>query len=41
MATLTKPLSDVAQSSSQIPWLIWCSTLAVTSVTIGAHWDVS
>jgi hypothetical protein len=41
MATLTRPLPAVAQSSPQIPWFIWCSTLAVTSVTIGAHWDVS
>ncbi|MGA7352829.1 MAG: hypothetical protein WA891_20050 [Acidobacteriaceae bacterium] len=24
-----------------IPWYLWCATLAVTSVTIGAHWDVS
>jgi hypothetical protein len=24
-----------------IPWYLWCAALAVTSVTIGAHWDVS
>lgn len=24
-----------------IPWYLWCAVLAVTSVTIGAHWDVS
>jgi hypothetical protein len=24
-----------------IPWYLWCVALAVTSVTIGAHWDVS
>jgi hypothetical protein len=24
-----------------IPWYLWCSALAVTSVTVGAHWDVS
>jgi hypothetical protein len=24
-----------------IPWYLWCTALAVTSVTIGAHWDVS
>jgi len=24
-----------------IPWYIWCATLAVTSVMIGGHWDVS
>src|SRR5271154_5402450 len=27
--------------SSSIPWYLWCVVLAVTSVTIGAHWDVS
>src|SRR5579862_5443147 len=26
---------------SNIPWYLWCAALAVTSVTIGAHWDVS
>jgi len=41
MATLTRPLPAVARSSSHIPWYLWCSALAVTSVTIGAHWDVS
>ncbi|KAA6459175.1 hypothetical protein DYQ86_18120 [Acidobacteria bacterium AB60] len=41
MATLTRPLPAVARSSSHIPWFLWCCTLAVTSVTIGAHWDVS
>jgi hypothetical protein len=25
----------------RIPWYLWCAALAVTSVTIGAHWDVS
>lgn len=24
-----------------IPWYLWCVALAVTSVSIGAHWDVS
>jgi len=28
-------------SSSRIPWYLWCAALSVTSVTIGAHWDVS
>ena len=28
-------------SKSNIPWYLWCAALAVTSVTIGAHWDVS
>jgi len=26
---------------SNVPWYLWCAALAVTSVTIGAHWDVS
>lgn len=38
MATLTAP--SVAKSAP-IPWYLWCAALAVTSVTIGAHWDVS
>lgn len=24
-----------------VPWYVWCSVLAVTSSTIGAHWDIS
>jgi hypothetical protein len=27
--------------SAGIPWYLWCAVLAVTSVSIGAHWDVS
>ena len=42
MATLTRPLPVVsARSSAHIPWFIWCCTVAVTSVAIGADWDVS
>src|ERR1700675_4012259 len=41
MATLVRPLSQTAERTTHIPWYLWCSTLAVTSVTIGAHWDVS
>src|SRR6184192_4333351 len=41
MATLVRPFSPAAQKTAHIPWYLWCSTLAVTSVTIGAHWDVS
>jgi hypothetical protein len=29
------------QATNSIPWYLWCVVLAVTSVTIGAHWDVS
>jgi hypothetical protein len=41
MATLAQPFGDRGASPSRIPWYLWCSALAVTSVTIGAHWDVS
>ena len=41
MATLVRPISPAAERTAHIPWYLWCSTLAVTSVTIGAHWDVS
>ena len=27
--------------ASSIPWYLWCAVMAVTSVSIGAHWDVS
>ncbi|HEY6489116.1 MAG: hypothetical protein WCC26_19915 [Terracidiphilus sp.] len=38
MATLTQ---RPQVKSAAIPWYLWCSALAVTSVTVGAHWDVS
>ena len=41
MATTTQHLSGKAAETTGIPWYLWCATLAVTSVTIGAHWDVS
>ena len=39
MATLTT--AGPTGTHGRIPWYLWCATLAVTSVTIGAHWDVS
>src|ERR1700760_2826290 len=30
-----------SQTDTRIPWYIWCATLAVTSVIIGAQWDIS
>jgi hypothetical protein len=39
MATLTA--NTRTSSIPRIPWYLWCAALAVTSVTIGAHWDVS
>ena len=38
MATLT---ATPGEKLPRIPWYLWCAALAVTSVTIGAHWDVS
>src|SRR5271154_2041165 len=31
----------VSHSENSIAWYLWCAVLAVTSVSIGAHWDVS
>ena len=39
MATLTT--ASPSGTNARIPWYLWCAALAVTSVTIGAHWDVS
>lgn len=33
--------APAVQTRRGIPWYLWCVALAVTSVTIGAHWDVS
>ena len=27
--------------TDNLPWYLWCAALAVTSVIIGAHWDIS
>jgi hypothetical protein len=35
------PGGSGSQAQSSIPWYLWCAVLAVTSVSIGAHWDVS
>jgi hypothetical protein len=35
------PTGAEPQSKASIPWYLWCAVLAVTSVSIGAHWDVS
>jgi hypothetical protein len=40
MATVTTA-RPTAVTTQRIPWYLWCAALAVTSVTIGAHWDVS
>lgn len=43
MATLSAASRDAhaATRIEGIAWYLWCVILAVTSVTIGAHWDVS
>jgi hypothetical protein len=38
MATMA---TGADNASGGIPWYLWCAALAVTSVTVGAHWDVS
>ena len=35
------PRDSSPQQKGAIPWYLWCAVLAVTSVSIGAHWDVS
>ena len=40
MATVTAARPS-ATTTGRVPWYLWCAALAVTSVTIGAHWDVS
>jgi hypothetical protein len=35
------PAKTTDPQGSAIPWYLWCAVLAVTSVSIGAHWDVS
>jgi hypothetical protein len=41
MATTTAGPALRTVNPESIPWYLWCAALAVTSVTIGAHWDVS
>ncbi|MGA3045370.1 MAG: hypothetical protein ABSD67_02020 [Terracidiphilus sp.] len=46
MATTWSPSELRGQDSGStrgdsIPWYLWCAVGAVTSVTIGGHWDVS
>src|SRR5579872_6868948 len=38
---IVEPAALKYQTNSAIPWYLWCAAAAVTSVTIGAHWDVS
>jgi hypothetical protein len=36
-----RPRASASRTPDAIPWYLWCVVLAVTSVTIGAHWDVA
>jgi hypothetical protein len=40
-ADYTQPTFVAKQEAAAIPWYIWCAALAVTSVMIGGHWDIS
>lgn len=31
----------VGAQANHAPWYIWCAALAVTSVVVGGHWDIS
>src|SRR5579864_5289412 len=33
--------TTTAAGSAAVPWYIWCSVAAVTSVMIGGYWDIS
>lgn len=33
--------AEISEPTSGIPWYIWSAMLAVTSATVGAHWDIS
>lgn len=39
MATVVE--RAIEKRSSGLPWYLWCAALAVTSVTVGAYWDVA
>ena len=44
MATSSLPevsASPDVRAAAGIPWYIWCAALAITSVAIGANWDIS
>src|ERR1700744_3398800 len=41
MSTAVLPEAVTARASRGLPWYLWCAAVAVTSVTVGAYWDVS
>ena len=40
-AAQVRPLPPLNEQAATIPWYIWSAALAVTSVMIGGHWDIS
>ena len=39
--TLGSEFVERRRETAAIPWTIWCCVAAVTSVILGAHWDIS
>src|SRR5438270_4986921 len=40
-AALSRDQALAATEAATVPWYVWCATIAVTSATIGAYWDIS
>lgn len=40
-ATVQQVHNETGRVATRIPWYLWCAALAVTSASIGGHWDVS
>lgn len=38
---MASPAITAPPKADRIPWYIWCAVLAVTSVAVGANWDIS
>ena len=41
LPAIPRDQSKVTERTASVPWYIWCATLAITSATLGAHWDIS
>jgi hypothetical protein len=41
LSTIPQPVHREVRAPASIPWYLWCTVLAVTSVSVGGHWDVS
>ncbi len=40
-STADRPYVLSVDRAAAVPWYIWCAVIAVTSVIVGAHWDIS